>query len=72
VTGTTILFFAITGFDFICTISEEAKDTKNDAPNAMRETVIICTVLYMFVAISLTGMGLGKGLNYTPETALAD
>ncbi len=38
----------------------------------MRETVIICTLLYMFVAISMTGMGLGKGLNYAPETALAD
>ena len=72
VTGTTILFFTMTGFDFISTISEEAKDTQKDAPNAMRETVLICTLLYIFVAISLTGMGLGKGLNYAPETALAD
>jgi hypothetical protein len=38
----------------------------------MRETVIICTVLYVFVAISLTGMGLGLGENYVAETAMAD
>jgi APA family basic amino acid/polyamine antiporter len=35
VTGTTILFFTMTGFDFISTISEEAKDTQKDAPKAM-------------------------------------
>ena len=57
--GSTILFFAMIGFDFISTISEEASNTKRDAPIAMRETVIYCTVIYCFVAVSLTGMGLG-------------
>lgn len=38
----------------------------------MRDTVIICTIIYLFVSISLTGMGLGKTLNFQPETAFAD
>lgn len=52
------------GFDFISTISEEAENTKRDAPIAMSSTVVICTVIYLFVSISLTGMGLGKTLNF--------
>jgi basic amino acid/polyamine antiporter, APA family len=60
------------GFDFISTISEEAQNTKRDAPIAMRDTVIICTIIYLFVAVALIGMGLGKTINYQAETAFAD
>ena len=39
----------------------------------MIETVIICTILYVGVAVSLTGMGLGTNTSsYSPETAMAD
>ena len=73
VTGVTICFFAMIGFDFISTISEEARNTQQDAPKAMRETVILCSVLYISVAISLTGMGLGQNtVNYVADTAMAD
>lgn len=39
----------------------------------MIETVIICTLLYVGVALSLAGMGLGTNTSsYSPETAMAD
>lgn len=38
----------------------------------MRETVVICTVVYCLVAVSLSGMGLGKSESYVAETAMAD
>ena len=47
------------GFDFISTISEEAQNTARDAPVAMIRTVVYCTIVFVLVAISLCGMGLG-------------
>ena len=59
VQGSTILYFAMTGYDFISTISEEAKNTKIEAPLAMIDTVVICVGIYMLVAIAMCGMGFG-------------
>lgn len=69
--GATIVYFASIGFDFISTISEEAKNTQLDAPYSMQFTVIVCTIIYIFVALALTGMGLGRGGEFVAETAMA-
>jgi APA family basic amino acid/polyamine antiporter len=70
--GATIVYFASIGFDFISTISEEAENTQLDAPYSMQFTVIVCTIIYIFVALALTGMGLGQSGEFVAETAMAD
>jgi APA family basic amino acid/polyamine antiporter len=51
-----IIFFAYIGFDAVSTASEEAKDAKRDMPFGIIASLIICTVLYIFVALVLTGV----------------
>src|SRR6185436_15752317 len=48
--------FAYIGFDAVSTASEEAKDAKRDMPFGIIASLIICTVLYIFVALVLTGV----------------
>jgi APA family basic amino acid/polyamine antiporter len=51
-----IIFFAYIGFDAVSTASEEAKDAKRDMPFGIIASLIICTVLYIIVALVLTGI----------------
>jgi APA family basic amino acid/polyamine antiporter len=51
-----IIFFAYIGFDAVSTASEEAKDAKRDMPFGIIVSLILCTVLYIFVALVLTGV----------------
>jgi APA family basic amino acid/polyamine antiporter len=55
-TAAAIIFFAYIGFDAVSTASEEAKDAKRDMPFGIIASLIICTVLYIFVALVLTGV----------------
>jgi APA family basic amino acid/polyamine antiporter len=50
-----IIFFAYIGFDAVSTASEEAKDAKRDMPFGIIASLVICTVLYIVVALVLTG-----------------
>ena len=54
--GTFIIFFAYIGFDAISTAAEETKNPQRDLPAAILGTLIICTVLYVSVALVLTGI----------------
>jgi APA family basic amino acid/polyamine antiporter len=51
-----IIFFAYIGFDAVSTAAEEAKDPKRDMPFGIIMSLIICTVLYILVAVVMTGM----------------
>ncbi len=51
-----IIFFAYIGFDAVSTASEEAKDAKRDLPFGIITSLVICTVLYIVVALVLTGV----------------
>jgi len=51
-----IIFFAYIGFDAVSTAAEEAKDPKRDMPFGIIMSLIICTVLYILVALVMTGM----------------
>ncbi|HXV14658.1 MAG TPA: amino acid permease, partial [Candidatus Krumholzibacteria bacterium] len=51
-----IIFFAYIGFDAVSTASEEAKNPKRDMPIAIIASLVICTIIYIAVAIVLTGM----------------
>ena len=54
--GVSAVFFAYIGFDAISTTAEECKDPQRDLPRGMMWAIIICTVLYVAIALVLTGM----------------
>src|SRR5690554_97240 len=68
--GVSAVFFAYIGFDAISTTAEECKNPQRDLPKAMMWAIIICTVLYIAIALVLTGMvdysmlGVGDPLAY--------
>ncbi len=54
--GVSAVFFAYIGFDAISTTAEECKNPQRDLPRGMIYSLIICTVLYIAIALVLTGM----------------
>lgn len=54
--GAFIIFFAYIGFDAISTTAEETKNPQRDLPIGIIGTLVACTVLYVIVALVLTGM----------------
>ncbi|MDZ4792644.1 MAG: amino acid permease [Bacteroidota bacterium] len=54
--GVSAVFFAYIGFDAISTTAEECKDPQRDLPRAMIYSLIICTIVYVLLALVLTGM----------------
>jgi amino acid transporter len=54
--GVSAVFFAYIGFDAISTTAEECKNPQRDLPRGMMWAIIICTILYILVALVLTGM----------------
>jgi len=54
--GVSAVFFAYIGFDAISTTAEECKDPQRDLPRGMMWAIIICTILYVAIALVLTGM----------------
>ena len=54
--GGSIIFFTYIGFDSVSTASEECKNPKRDVPIGIIATLIVCTLLYIGVALVLTGM----------------
>jgi amino acid transporter len=61
--GTAAVFFAYIGFDAISTTAEECHNPQRDLPRGMIYSLIICTVIYVLVALVLTGMVSFKKLN---------
>ncbi len=62
-TGTSAVFFSYIGFDAISTTAEECRNPQRDLPKAMFNSLIICTIIYVLVALVLTGMTSYKNLN---------
>jgi len=54
--GVSAVFFAYIGFDAISTTAEECKNPQRDLPRGMMWAIIICTILYVVIALVLTGM----------------
>ena len=55
-TGGSIIFFTYIGFDSVSTAAEEARNPQRDLPIGIIATLIVCTVLYIAVAVVLTGI----------------
>jgi amino acid transporter len=61
--GVAAVFFAYIGFDALSTTAEECKNPYRDLPRGMIFSLIICTILYVALALVLTGMVSYKLLN---------
>jgi APA family basic amino acid/polyamine antiporter len=54
--GAAVIFFAYIGFDAVSTAAQEAKNPKRDMPIGILGSLGISTLLYILVAIVLTGI----------------
>jgi len=54
--GVSSVFFAYIGFDAISTTAEECRNPQRDLPRGMMWSIIICTILYISIALIITGM----------------
>jgi basic amino acid/polyamine antiporter, APA family len=54
--GVSAVFYAYIGFDAISTTAEECKNPQRDLPRGMIYSLVICTILYILIALVLTGM----------------
>ncbi len=64
------MFFAYIGFDVVATTAEEARNPQKDLPRGIIGSLIVCTILYMAVALVITGMVKYDEIN--PDAALAN
>ncbi|HTN38276.1 MAG TPA: amino acid permease [Arachidicoccus sp.] len=65
--GVSSVFFAYIGFDAISTTAEECKNPRRDMPRGMLYSLLICTVIYILVALVITGL-----VNYKEFEGVAD
>jgi APA family basic amino acid/polyamine antiporter len=66
-----VIFFAYIGFDAISTAAQETKNPQRAMPIGILSSLVICTILYVVVAIILTGMVNYKELDVSAPVALA-
>ena len=68
--GAASIFFAYIGFDAVSTAAQEAKNPKRDMPIGILGSLVICTVLYILVAGTLTGLVNYRALNVGAPVAV--
>ena len=62
-TGAAIVFFTYIGFDSVSTAAEECRNPQRDMPIGIIATLVVCAVLYISVALVLTGIAHWSTLN---------
>ncbi len=70
-TGAAIIFFAYIGFDAVSTAAEETRDPQRNMPIGILASLVVCTVLYVAVAVVLTGMAKADQLGTAEPLATA-
>jgi APA family basic amino acid/polyamine antiporter len=70
-TGAAIVFFAYIGFDSVSTAAEECRNPQRDLPIGIVASLLVCTLLYVSVALVLTGIANWKTLNNAAPVANA-
>ena len=55
-TGAGLVFFAYIGFDAISTTAQECKNPRRDLPIGILASLLVCTVLYILLALVITGI----------------
>lgn len=69
--GAFLIFFAYIGFDAISTCAEETENPQRDLPIGILGTLVFCTILYVFVALVLTGIVPLQSINTSAPIAAA-
>ena len=54
--GAAIVFFAYIGFDAVSTVAEETRNPSRDLPIGIIGSLIVCTIIYIVVAVVFTGI----------------
>lgn len=54
--GAAVVFFAYIGFDAVSVAAQEARNPQKDMPIGILASLLICTLLYIAVALVLTGI----------------
>ena len=69
-----VVFFAYIGFDAVSTAAQEAKNPQRDMPIGMLGSLAFCTVLYILMALVMTGMANYRTLSvpHPVDVALAN
>ncbi len=68
--GAASIFFAYIGFDAVSTAAQEAKNPQRDMPIGILGSLVICTILYIAVSLTLTGLVSYKALNVAEPVAI--
>src|SRR5574338_101434 len=61
--GAGVIFFAYIGFDAVSTAAQEARNPQRDLPIGILGSLAICTVLYILMALVMTGLAPYQELN---------
>ena len=69
-TGAGLVFYAYIGFDAVSTVAQEAKNPKRDIPIGILASLLICTILYILMGITLTGVVPFRELSTSDPIAL--
>jgi basic amino acid/polyamine antiporter, APA family len=66
-----LVFFAYLGFETISVAAQEAKNPKRDIPIGILATLVICTILYVLVALVITGITDWRSLDVANPVSFA-
>jgi len=69
--GAGVVFVAYLGFDAISTASQEARNPRVDVPRALLGSLAVCSVLYIGVAVVVTGLAPAHSLDVPNPIAFA-
>lgn len=69
--GAGVIFFAYIGFDAVSTTAQEAINPKRDLPIGILASLVVCTVLYIAVSLTMTGIVPYTELNVPAPVAVA-
>src|SRR5437899_6234318 len=69
--GASLIFFAYIGFDAVSTAAHEARNPQKAMPIGILGSLAVCTLLYVLLSATLTGLVSYKELNVAAPVALA-
>jgi APA family basic amino acid/polyamine antiporter len=61
--ATGVIFFAYIGFDAVSVAAQEARNPQRDMPIGILGSLVICTVLYILMSLTMTGLAHYMELN---------
>lgn len=71
ITGAAAVFLAYSGFDAVATAAQETKNPKRNLPIGIVGSLVICALVYVMVALVLTGLAPYQELNVANPMSIA-